>query len=73
MHTLFQLPDGEFTMRAGSKTEKALHRLLFDSREGFIAWMLDLRVRFGWKPETNTANAASWCRAHWADVAAELG
>lgn len=73
MHTIFQLPDGEFAMRAGAKTEKALHRLLFDFREGFIAWMLDSRARFGWKRETNIAEAASWCRGHWADVAAELG
>src|SRR5205814_9010157 len=29
MHTLFQLPDGEYAMRAGAKTAKALHLLLF--------------------------------------------
>jgi hypothetical protein len=72
MHTLFQLPDGEFAMRAGGKTEKALHRLLFDPREGFIAWTLDLRKRFGWPRDAPVAEAARWCRANWTSVVAEM-
>jgi len=36
MHTLFQLPDSEFTMQTGSRTERALHRLLFHPEHGFI-------------------------------------
>jgi hypothetical protein len=68
MHTLFQLPDSEFTMRAGSKTEKALHRLLFHSEDGFLAWILDLRERFGWKREANVLEIAEWCRKNWKKV-----
>jgi hypothetical protein len=69
MHTLFQLPDGEFTMWTGNKTEKALHRLLFDPQEGFLAWLLDLQQRFGWDPEVSVETAARWCRAHWPEIA----
>lgn len=39
MHTLFQLPASEYTLRGGSKTEKALHRLYFHPAAGFIVWM----------------------------------
>jgi hypothetical protein len=73
MHTLFQLPDGEFAMRSGSKTEKALHRLLFHPQEGFLAWLLDLRSRFEWKPEANVQEMAQWCRQNWKAVAKSLG
>ncbi len=65
MHTLFQLPDSELTMRAGSKTEKALHHLWFHPTEGFIAWALHLRRRFGWSTEMNVEQMACWCRDHW--------
>lgn len=65
MHTLFQLPDSEFTMRGGSKTEKALHRLLFHPQDGFVAWILDLRHRFGWEGEANVEEMATWCRRSW--------
>ena len=56
IHTLFQLPAGEYPMRIGTKVEKALHRLYFDPEDGFIVWLvhaarrLDLvrdgRIRF---------------------------
>lgn len=47
MHTLFQLPDGEFAMRRGrNKTERVLHTLLFHPQRGFLAWLLHLRRRF---------------------------
>lgn len=36
MHTLFQLPDLEFEMKGGSRTERALHRLLFHPQTGFV-------------------------------------
>jgi hypothetical protein len=38
IHTLFQLPANEFAMRSGTKLERALHRLYFDPKEGFILW-----------------------------------
>ena len=53
MHTIFQLPNGIFSMKGGSRTEKALHRLLFHPHEGLIAWLLDLKRRFGWEQEMN--------------------
>jgi len=68
MHTLFQLPDGEYAMRAGAKTAKALHLLLFHPQEGFIAWALDLGRRFGWKPGINVEEMASWCRGNWKTI-----
>jgi len=68
MHTLFQLPDSEFAMRAGSKTEKALHRLLFHPEDGFVAWILDLRERFAWQAEANVLEMATWCRQNWRKV-----
>ncbi len=72
MHTLFQLPDGEFAMRSGSKSEKALHRLLFHPAEGFLAWILDLRSRFDWKPEASVREMAAWCGKNWKMVAGSL-
>jgi hypothetical protein len=65
MHTIFQLPDSEFTMRSGNKTEKALHYLLFHPEEGFVAWVLDLQRRFGWATDANVADRAAWCNTHW--------
>jgi dihydroorotate dehydrogenase len=38
IHTLFQLPAGEYAMRGGTKVQRALHRLYFDPVEGFIIW-----------------------------------
>jgi hypothetical protein len=40
IHTLFQLPASEFAMRTGSKVQRALHKLYFDPRDGFIVWAL---------------------------------
>ena len=72
MHTLFQWPDGEFAMRAGSKTEKALHHLLFHPQEGFLAWVLDLGSRLGWKAGSSISEMAAWCRSQWTQVMEQL-
>ena len=32
-------------MRVGSKVQKALHRLYFDPRDGFIVWLLHTAQR----------------------------
>jgi len=69
MHTLFQLPDGEFSMVSGTRTEKVLHLLLFHPEEGFLAWILDLRQRFDLGDELNVSGMAEWCRANWSVVA----
>ena len=68
LHTLFQLPDHEFAMRTGGKSEKALHWLLFHPEEGFLAWLLDLGQRWGWEDGANVKARADWCRTHGAET-----
>ncbi len=41
VHTLFQLPLDDYPATAGSRTERVLHLLVFDPRDGLIAAMLD--------------------------------
>ncbi len=72
MHTVFQLPDTEFSMKSGGKTEKALHHLLFHPQEGLLAWVLDLRERFGWSREASVCEIAKWCAGNWTELAKEL-
>jgi hypothetical protein len=50
IHTLFQLPAEEFAMRRGSKVQRALHRLYFDPRDGFIVWANHAARRLGLQP-----------------------
>ncbi len=42
LHTFFQLPLGEYPARAGSRTARALHALVFDPHHGIIAGMLEM-------------------------------
>lgn len=72
MHTLFQLPDSEFAMQGGGKTEKALHRLLFEPQDGFIAWVIHLRDIFKWEPKLNVLEMATWCQRNWKNVTESL-
>jgi hypothetical protein len=48
MHTLFQLPDSEFDMKTGIRTERALHRLFFHPTHGFLSAILAERDSRGW-------------------------
>jgi hypothetical protein len=41
LHTFFQLPLDQYPATAGSRTQRALHALVFDPEEGLIAGMLD--------------------------------
>jgi hypothetical protein len=41
LHTFFQLPLEEYPATGGSRTQRALHVLIFDPRDGLIAVMLD--------------------------------
>jgi len=41
LHTFFQLPLEEYPATEGSRTQRALHALIFDPREGLIAVMLE--------------------------------
>ncbi|MCM3699372.1 hypothetical protein [Paenibacillus macerans] len=43
MHTLFQLPGDAYSMKRGSRTQRALHELFFHPDVGLVAWMLHLR------------------------------
>jgi hypothetical protein len=47
--------------------------LLFHPRDGFLAWVLDLRECLGFNREANVHEMASWCRANWSAVAESLG
>jgi len=42
LHTFFQLPLEEYAATEGSRTQRALHQLVFDPDHGLIAGMLDL-------------------------------
>jgi hypothetical protein len=41
LHTFFQLPLEAYPATAGSRTQRALHALMFDPRDGLIAVMLE--------------------------------
>ena len=47
MHTLFQLPGSEYAMKNGTKTARALHRLIFSPADGLIAGMEYIKERWG--------------------------
>jgi hypothetical protein len=42
LHTFFQLPLEEYAATEGSRTQRALHALIFDPRDGLIATLLHL-------------------------------
>ena len=41
LHTLFQLPQDAYPATAGSRTQRVLHLLVFDPKDGLLAAMLD--------------------------------
>ena len=61
MHTYFQLPSGEYTMKTGGKTARALLELCFHPEEGVLAWLLHLRKLFDWPVEWNIKQMAEFC------------
>src|SRR5438132_1526280 len=42
LHTCFQLPLSEYPALNGSRTQRALHKLLFDPTDGLVACLLEL-------------------------------
>jgi hypothetical protein len=44
LHTCFQLPLREYPASAGSRTQRALHALLFDPADGLVACMRELEA-----------------------------
>ncbi|HEU4934570.1 MAG TPA: hypothetical protein VFT48_20965 [Pyrinomonadaceae bacterium] len=61
IHTFFQLPSGEYTMKTGGKTARALLELYFHPEEGLLAWLLNLRRVFGWPVDWNVKRMAEFC------------
>lgn len=47
MHTLFQLPDGEFAARMRNKSAAVLHHLVFHPESGLLAWLLHFSAQLG--------------------------
>ena len=68
IHTFFQLPSGEYTMKTGGKTARALLELYFHPEEGLLAWLLHLRRVFDWPVEWNIEQMAEFCMEPANDV-----
>jgi hypothetical protein len=47
LHTFFQLPLEEYPATDGSRTQRGLHVLIFDPRDGVIAVMLEREAAGG--------------------------
>jgi hypothetical protein len=45
LHTFFQLPLSEYPATAGSRTQRALHALIFHPEDGLLAGLLELEER----------------------------
>jgi len=45
LHTFFQLPLAEYPATRGSRTQRALHALVFHPEDGLVAGMLELEAR----------------------------
>ena len=76
MHTFFQLPSGEYSMKTGGKTARALLELYFHPEEGLLAWLLHLRRTFDWPEDWNVKQMADFCMEPsnnvWAEHASAL-
>jgi hypothetical protein len=44
LHTFFQLPRSEYTATRGTRTQRALHALLFDPADGLVTALLELEA-----------------------------
>jgi len=60
IHTFFQLPSGEYSMKTGGKTARALLELYFQPEEGLLAWLLHLRRLLGWPVDWNIKQMADF-------------
>jgi hypothetical protein len=74
IHTLFQLPASEYSCGKGTKLERALHKLYFDPRDGFIVWALHAAKRLGITPNDGCLRFLDLARAgaHSALVSSDL-
>jgi hypothetical protein len=60
LHTFFQLPSGEYSMKTSGKTARALLELYFHPEAGLLAWLLHLRRLFGWPVDWNIKRMAEF-------------
>ena len=76
IHTFFQLPSGEYSMKTGGKTARALLELYFHPENGLLAWLLHLRRVFAWPVDWNVKQMAEFCMEPattvWAEHASAL-
>jgi hypothetical protein len=76
LHTYFQLPSGEYTMKTHGKTARALLELCFHPDDGLLAWLLHLRRVFEWPVDWNIKQMADFCMEPsnnvWAEHASAL-
>jgi hypothetical protein len=61
MHTYFQLPNTEYRMPGGNRTERALHELYFNPERGLITCLLRLRRAYGWAEAWDVGRMAEFC------------
>ncbi|HEV2863195.1 MAG TPA: hypothetical protein VGX48_19435 [Pyrinomonadaceae bacterium] len=61
MHTFFQLPNDQYRMKGGSRTERALHELCFNPERGFLACVLRLRRALDWPEGWDVKRMADFC------------
>lgn len=47
MHTFFQIPSHNYKLKAGNRSKKALHELMFNPRNGLVVTMLSLKNILG--------------------------
>jgi hypothetical protein len=61
LHTFFQLPNAEYRMRGGGRTERALHELYFNPVRGLVACLLRLRRALDWPADWDVRRMAGFC------------
>lgn len=61
MHTIFQLPNDQYRMSGGSRTERALHELYFNPERGFLSCLLRLRRALDWPEGWDVKRMADFC------------
>jgi len=64
LHTYFQLPLDAYPATAGSRTERALHALVFHPADGLIAGLLDLAARGQLEPRDGELHFLDVVDAH---------
>ena len=47
LHTFFQLPAEQYSMKVGNRTQRALHELCFHPQTGFVVWLHHLANQLG--------------------------